>query len=359
LDKWLFGFSFLGNASSIFFAYFLLFPALLKAATLNLGSANGALALAFGLTLVFLTIFEIIKRFFVKNFSNDFVTNAKKVSFKMVSWLGISAAIVALSFYLSISGSKNFASTSTIKDIVASTEVSSETDSLTAVFDARKAVYSEENISLRTINADLREKLAGTEVTFRTIRREYQVSIDKNAETITENEARIAVVDTEFQARVQELNLDLDATKSDNEDEDKKTKVLFVIIVVMNELLIIGGLYFREYFEYTLYVINQDKFEKIYQKKDRYKALANYIYNDGKVIVGEKVMPSLKLKDAIAEKTKIQNPNKFVEEFLRDMDRLGIFETVGKRRNITKSYQDALDIIENYDDSYRVLENIK
>jgi hypothetical protein len=359
LDKWLFGFSFLGNASSIFFAYFLLFPALLKAATLNLGNANAALALAFGLTLAFLTIFEIIKRFFVKNFSNDFVTNAKKVSFKMVSWLGISAVIVALSFYLSISGSKNFASTSTIKDIIASTEVSSETDSLTAVFDARKAVYSEENISLRTINADLREKLAGTEVTFRTIRREYQVSIDKNAETITGNEARIAVVDAEFQARVQELNLNLDATKSDNEDDDKKTKVLFVIIVVMNELLIIGGLYFREYFEYTLYVINQDKFEKIYQKKDRYKALANYIYNDGKVIVGEKVMPSLKLKDAIAEKTKIQNPKKFVDEFLRDMERLGIFETVGKRRNIVKSYQDALDIIENYDDSYRVLENLK
>ena len=359
LDKWLFGFSFIGNVSSIFFAYFLLFPALLKAITANFISGNWGLVLAFGLTLIFLSIFEIIKRYFIKNFSNDFVSNARKVSFKMLSWLSVSAAIVVLSFYLSISGSRNLASTSSIKDVVAVTEVSSEIDSLTAVFDDRKAVYSEENVNLRTVNADLRQKLADTPLNYPTTRKGYQDNIDKNSEVITDNEARIATVDSEFQARVQELNLDLNTTKLDNQDEDKKTKLLFIIIVIFNELMIIGGLYFREYFEYTLYLINQDRFEKIYEKKDRYKALVSFIYNDGKKSIGNRVMPSLELKDAVKEKTKIQNSSKFVDEFLRDMDRLGIFETVGKRRNITKSHQDALDIIENYDDSYRVLENLK
>jgi len=359
LDMWLFGFSFAGNASSIFFAYFLLFPALLKAATFNLGSGFGALALAFGLTLTFLTIFEIIKRYFVKNFSNDFVTNAKKISFKMVSWLGISAAIVGLSFYLSISGSKNFASTSIVEDKVAVTAVSSEIDSLTAVFDTRKSVYVDDNETLRRVTNELRQTLSETPLNYITARKEYQASIDKNAGIISENEAKILTIDVDFRARVKELNLNLDATKSDNQNEDKKTKLIFVIIVIANEILIIGGLYFREYYEHTLFLVNQDKFEKIYQQKDRYKSLASFIYSDGKKDVGNRVMPSMELKEAVKDKTKIKNPVKFVDDFLHNMEIMGIFETNGNRRNIVKSYQDALDIIENYDDSYRVLENMK
>ena len=359
LDKWLWIFSFIGNISSIFFAYFLVFPALLKAITANFVTGDWGTVLAFGLTLIFLSIFEVTKRYFIRNFSNDFVVNARKVSFKMMSWLTISASIVVLSFYLSITGSRNLATTSSIKDIVAVTEVSSEIDSLTALYDGRKAVYFEENVNLRTVNADLRQKLADTPLNYPTTRKGYQDNIDKNSEVITDNEARIAVVDTEFQARVQELNLDLDATKSDNQDEDKKTKLLFVVIVIFNELIIIGGLYFREFFEYNLFVINQDKFEKIYQKKDRYKALLAFVYSDGKLVSGDKVMPSLQLKEAVSEKANIQNSNKFVEEFLRDMDRLGIFVTVGKRRNIAKTFIEALEVVENYDDSYRVLENMK
>lgn len=359
LDKWLFGFSFIGNISSIFFAYFLLFPALLKAITINFLTGNWGLALAFGFTLIFLTIFEIIKRYFIKNFSNDFITNARRVSFKMLSWMSVSAAIVALSFYLSISGSKNLASTSSIKDVVAVTEVSSEIDSLTAVFDDRKAIYYNDNESLRAVNTDLRQKLADTPLNYPTTRKGYQDNIDSNTELIRENDVEIKVINGNLQQAVADLNQNLNTTKLDNQDEDKKTKLLFIIIVIFNELIIIGGLYFREYFEYTLYLINQDKFEKIYEKKDRYKALVNFIYNDGKLSSGDRVMPSLELKNAVKEKAKIQNSNKIVEEFLRDMDRLGIFETRGKRRNIIKSYSDALDIVENYDDSYRVLENLK
>ena len=218
LDKYLFGFSFLGNASSIFFAYFLLFPALLKAISLNFLTGFGGVALAFGLTIVFLTIFEIIKRFFVKNFSNDFVTNAKKVSFKMLSWMAVSAAIVGLSFFLSITGSKNLASTSAFKDIAVTTETSSEIDSLTAVYDAQKAVYFEENVNLRTLNADLRQKIADTPLNYPTTRKGYQDNVDSNSEVITENENRIAVIDGELQLAVAELKENMDATKSDNQD---------------------------------------------------------------------------------------------------------------------------------------------
>jgi len=359
LDKWLWNFSFLGNISSIFFAYFLVYPALLKAITLNFITGTGGLILAGGLTLIILSIFEIIKRYLIRNFSNDYVINKRKLNFKVFGWSVTSIAIVVLSFYLSISGSKNLASTSSIRNAIVQTEVTSETDSLTSIYDIRKQPYVDDNISLRAVNTDLRQKLANTPLNYPTTRKGYQDNIDKNTDLIRENDAKIGEIDGELQLAVAEIKQEFVETKSDNETEDTKNILLFVIIVCFNEVLIIGGLYFREYYEYTLYMINQEKFEKMYQKKDRYKALVTFVYNDGKLTTGDRVMSGLDLKAAVAEKTNIQNPNKFVDEFLHDMDRLSIFTTHGKRRLINVIFSDALELVENYDDSYRVLQNIK
>jgi len=359
LDKWLFGFSFLGNLSSIFFATFLVYPALLKAITLNFLTGFWGIALAIGLTLIFLSIFEIIKRYFIRNFSNDFVSNAKKIKFKTLSWLVVSTAIVILSFYLSISGSKNLASTSSIKNAIVQTEVVSKSDSITSVYDDLKQPYVDDNVSLRAVNTDLRQKLADTPLNYPTTRKGYQDNIDSNTELIRENDDKISALNAELDLKIAEYDAEFALTKSDNESEDSKNILLFVIIVILNELLIIGGLYFREYYEYTLFIINQEKFEKLYRKKDRYKALLTFVYNDGKLSTGDKVMSGVQLKEAVAEKTNIPNSNKFVEEFLRDMDRLSIFTTHGKRRLIHSTFIEALDLVENYDDNYRVLENLK
>ena len=84
-----------------------------------------------------------------------------------------------------------------------------------------------------------------------------------------------------------------------------------------------------------------------------------FVYRDGKLTAGDKVITGLELKEIVAEKTNIQNSNKFVDDFLKDMDNLGIFNTVGKRRLIATTYNEAQNIIEHFDDAFRVLENIK
>lgn len=359
LDKWLFKFSFVGNVSSIFFAYFLVYPSLLKAIKTNFINGDWGITIAFILTIAFLLVFEITKRYFIKNFSNDFVVNQRKVGFKMLSWLTISVVVIILSFYLSVTGSKNLATTSSFKNTVAKTEIVSEINNLNLIYDRKKSLYVKDNESLRAINIELRLKMKETPLNYITARREYQTSIDKNTELIKGNDVEIKVIDADLQLKINELNSDLNATKSGNENEDNKNKLLFIIIVCFNELIIIGGLYFREYFEYNLYIINQDRFEKIYKKKNRYRALITFIYQDGKLTAGETVMSGIKLKEVVADKANIQNSSKFVDEFLHDMNRLNIFTTIGKRRNIVASFTEALDKIENYDDTYRILENMK
>lgn len=359
LDKWLFGFSFLGNLSSIFFATFLVYPALLKAITLNFVTGMWGIAIAIGLTLIFLSIFEIIKRYLIRNFSNDYVTNNRKVKFKTFSWLATSVVIVILSFYLSISGSKNLATTSSIKNAIVQTEVVSKTDSITSIFDIEKQIYSDDNEALRAVNTDLRQKLADTPLNYPTTRKGYQDNIDSNTELIRENDVKIGNLNAELDKRIADFNAEFSVTKSDNESEDSKNIFLFVIIVCLNEILIIAGLYFREYFEYNLFLINEEKFEKQYQMKDRYKALLTFIYGDGKLTSGDKVMSGMVLKEIVADKTQIPNSNKFVDEFLRDMDNLGIFTTHGKRRLINSTFIEAVELVDNHDNNYRVLENLK
>ena len=359
LDKWLWRFSFVGNASAIFFAYFLVYPALLKTITLHLVSGFWGTAIALTLALIFLTIFEITKRYLIRNFSNDFMTNNKKINPKITGWFGTALAIIILSFYLSVTGSKNLASTSNISNTTVESVISTQSDSLVMAYERKKKTYADDNERLRTVTNDLRERLAETPLGYVTARREYQTSIDKNTEIITSNQAEINKINNELNTKLSELNSQLLTAKQSNKTEDTRNIFLFVIIVIFNELIIISGIYFREYFEHTLFKLNQQKFEKIYQKRDRYRSLLTFIYGDGKLTTGDKVIPSLQLKEIVAEKTNIQNSNKLVDEFLQDMDRLGIFVTNGKRRNIGVTYREALNIVEKYDDAFRAIENMK
>ena len=359
LDRWLYGFSFVGNIGSIFFSYFLLYPALLKAITINLVTGFWGTAIAFVFTLTFLTIFEIIKRYLFRNFSSDYVANSKKINGPIAAWFGVSMAIVLLSFYLSLVGSKNLATTSITQNTIATTQVDVQKDTLAVQYERKKKTYEVDNQALRNVNNDLRNTLAQTPVGYVSIRRDYQSSIDKNTKIIDNNQIEIKQIDYQLTQRITELKSGLNTRIADNTTEDTKNIVLFIIIAIFAEVIIIGGVYFREFYQYQMYILNKQKFEKLYQKKDRYVALLTFVYQSGKLAPGDKVMSGLELKEIVSNKANIQNSNKMVDEFLKDMDSLGVFTTVGKRRMVASTFVEAQNIIEHFDDAYRVLENIK
>jgi len=359
LDKWLFGSSFVGNFASIFFSYFLVYPALLKTISINLFTGIWATIVAFLFTNIFLVIYEVIKRYLAKNFSFDYIANKGKIKPTMAGWFIALITILILSFYLSLTGSKNLATISIFKNNVAETQTSTQKDSLSILYEGKKKIYIDDNEILRTINNNLHLKLTETPVTYTTIRRDYQSSVDKNSKIIDNNQLEINKIDEQLMARVNELKLNLNITKIENKNEDTKNIILFLIIAVFAEIIIVIGIYFRENFEYQIYIINQQKFEKIYQKRNRYRSLLIFVYGDGKLTIGDKVISGLELKELVADKTNLQNSNEFVKNFLQDMDRLGIFATTGKRRFINSTYKDALNIVEHFDDAYRILEDMK
>jgi len=359
LDKWLYRLSFLGNIGSIFFAYFLVSPALNNAITTNLKESWG-FALALIITIIILISFEALKRLLIRNFSFSLVKNKLKIlKTKLLGWLIFATAIVCLSFYLSLNGARNFASTSVEKNIIAKTDLSSQIDSLSNFFEQKKSIYQIDNEDLREVTANLRKTMSETPTNYITVRKNYQTNIDKNTEIINDNEGRIGVIDEELQLAVAELRQEYISEADQNMREDVRNIWLFILISTSIEVLIIVGVYFREYYDYNLYIANESHLEGIYLKRDRYKLMLDYIYEEGKAPVNTRLMAESKIVELVSENSRIQDPKKFVKSFLFDMEKLDIFVVSGKRRIINATYQDALNVIDKFDDALRILENLK
>ena len=227
LNNWLYKLSFLGNAGSIFFAYFLVSPALKKAITTNFLEGQWGMFLAIFVTILVLVSFETIKRLLIKNLSFDLVKNKFKImKASILGWLLFSVGVVCLSFYLSLSGARNFASTSVMKNVVVDNVLQGQVDSLNTVYAERTAVFTEDNVALRAVNTDLRQKLADTPLNYPTTRRGYQDNIDKNTETINTNQAEIDELDGEAEVVIAELKQDYGEQKTQNTDDDFKSILL-------------------------------------------------------------------------------------------------------------------------------------
>jgi len=359
LDKWLYRTSYLGNIGSIFFAFFLLYPALYRSFLVNVGGDTLSTLLAGGFTIIFLVIFEVVKRYLIRNFFHDLIwLHDFSIKPKTAGWMTLVVCIVATSFYFSISGSKNFATTFLYDFEETQIEMVDEKDSLRTVYKQRKQPYIRENEDLREVNRTLRERLAETPLNYLTARREYQQSINDNVAVIERNQERINEIEDEFIREKNRLETRYEQVRQEDITHDFYTMVLFIIIVIINESLIILGIYFREYYENKLYNINKNKFERIYRLRDKYKTLIRFLYNEGKLGIGDKLMGAQTLKEIIEDKTNIRHPQKFVKDFFVNTEKLGIFVVEGKRRYINISYNDALLLIDEFDDAFRVFDDL-
>lgn len=358
VDTTLFLLSFLGNIGSIFFAYFLLNPAFYKAISANLSMGDGAIYAAGFLTILVLSIFEIIKRKILGNLSFDLVKNNYSITKNFIGWLLFGAALISASFYFSLNGAKNFATTSITKNTIIEKNIDSEKDSLNNLYTEYKQTYLEDNTSLRENNRELRSQIAKTPLNYRTVRNEYQDIVDANVETIKSNEDKINELDNELNSKIQKLEQDLDKEIAKNSDEDVGNILLFLVISTSIEVIIILGVYFRQYYNYHVYQINQGDMEDIVIKRERYLKLLKFIYKEGTVSTGQPIIGVSKLKDLLREKSQIQSPNKFVDEFLNETKYMGIFKTNGNRTYTAVTYEEALRKIDKFDETIRIIEKL-
>ena len=358
IDTTLNVFSYIGNIGSIFFAFFLVYPALLKAISANLLQGDLSTYLAGFITVLVLSGFELLKRKVLANLSFDIVKNKFKIHGSLISWLVFSLLIIGASFYFSLNGAINFASTSGEKNEIVEVNMQSEIDSITNVYNQRKQVLIDDNDSYRESNRQYRDKIAETPLNYRTVRNDLQKLVDANNESIDENDTRIAALDDELSGVVKGIEDEQTQKQTANEDEDISNILLFLVLSTSIEFVIILGIYFDKYYDYNVFLSNAADLETIFKKRDRYKTLIKFIFKEGMLGQDQPIIGKTKLLDLIKEKSTIVAPNKFLEGFLNDMDYLGILKLNGKRRYTATTYTEALEKIDKFDDTLRLLEKL-
>ena len=356
LDRWLFGSSFFGNLGSIFFAYFLVFPALDKAITTNLTTGNIGFLLGIFSTIVILTLFEYIKRIVLKNLSFDIV---KKDVTKSILWLIFSLAIIGASAWFSIKGAVNFASTSQKHEYVMDTTYDTRIDSIRVLYDSKITPYSVDNDTLRNINAQMRKRLVETPTNYVNTRRGYNEIINDNLSTIAVNDKKIVDLENERDDIISTLENEKETTISEYKTNVESDQTLFFIIAFSIEIIIILGIYFREYYDYHIFLLHENELEELYRKLNNYKILLNFIYKNGEIGIGDQVIGASKLKELVKESANIPNPNKFIETFISEITYIGIIRLEGRKRFANMSLNDAVKKIDNFDKNVKILENLK
>lgn len=357
LSKWLFGFSFIGNIGSIFFAYFLLYPifynALDKYINLNLEWISGLL------TILIMSMFELIKRIIIKNFSFDFVKSKfslKKIS--IVYWLLISILLIALSFYFSVNGAIKFSDENIIITNKLNLEYENKVNELKSSYSDKKQYFIDENKLLREKNSKLRDKIIETPLNYVTARKEYQKIIDNNLNIIENNEEKINNLSNELNKDISNIREKVDNEIKKNKDENSTSIIVFIIISTFIELLIISGVYFKVYYELTVFKLNEGLLEQHFKKRDNYLILLNFLYKNGKLKPGDVVTGMNKFKEILKENN-VVNSNKLATSFFTDLEYNNIVQTQGKRKYFVVDYETAIKLINRMGENIDIFNKLK
>lgn len=359
LSDWLYLFSFVGNVGSIFFAYFLIYPIFNDAIShyIQTNSINIIISTIF--TILILFMFELTKRIILKNFSFDFVKERFKIKeFSIISWLIISLGLIVLSFYFSINGAMKFANNTIVVEQQINKELINEQDSIKNIYQTKKNVYELEISKLIFDNDEQRNRSYSLPQNFSTERQKIDNRIHRNDEKIKESRDLIRDLDEELIIKLNQLKLEKNNILNQITDENNISILVFILISSLIELLIIGGIYFKSYYDLTVFRKNEPYLENFLKKRDQYLVLLSYIYKKGKLTTGDVIIGVNRLKETLKDNN-IQNVNKLVTSFYSDLEYNNIIKTEGKRKYFVVDYERANEIIIKLDDTVDILNKLK
>lgn len=339
--------SFFGNIASIFFAFFLWFPSLLKTITLHVADNSLTYAVAVGTTILLLALVEMLKRGVVGIFSSEFIEASMKFSNRSVIGLFFfSCAIVGLSFYFSINGAIEFSKTSGKNNILVEQSSKTMLDSLIRLSEKAKIPINDELTSLRQSNKELREKRDNTPLESRRTRNEYNQLILDNEKLIQTNIDNLNDVEIFYKKKIVELKSEENTVKSKNAESDEANVFLFLVVSTFIEILIVIGVYFRQLYIHKSFYESEQKLEPIIKKREKYEILLRIIFKNGEVKIDDQVLSLTKLTDIVKYKGNNYNA-KHIKDFYTEITHLGIIELVSNKRIALMSYEEAKKVLES------------
>lgn len=346
VDKFLYWFSWFGNGVSIFLAFFFVQAIFLS----SFNDVKDSILITLGI-IVFLTMFELLKRYVIAIFSSEVIKNKFHVlRWNMVGFIFGVLLLAGGSAFLSLSGAQKFVNNEQVFKVQTENVITNNIDSLTQVYENKKKPYVTDNEQLRSITNNLRQKLVNTPVNYASVRKQYQESIDKNDGNIKSNQAEINRLDNELNSKIQQLQNTQGNKLNETLNTNKSNTLAFIIISAIIEIIILLGIYYDKYYDYKIVeeyektIIETPGFKKWY----KYNYLLTLIYGRTKEI-GDTIPSS----NAIIEMSEVGG-NKLdkatLEKFIKVLYFLEIVKLDGNKRILNMTEQEGIKKLRYYFD---------
>lgn len=347
INKVMFALSIFGHFASIFLAYFLVYKILSGAITNNpiLVTVSSVILLG-GL--------ELLKREIFDKFSLQQIKLKNVIHSEVLPLLLSSFLIVSLSFYATITGAHEFSSKSDEIDQELSKDFNKYEDSLRSTYKLEMdGVISEINLKKQKIESKDSEQTqieSNPQITASSRARVKDLKMEKG-----DLKKEIGDLEQKNKSLQEELNSKLNIYKSEMEGKGKNLKdsnqtnsVMFVFISIMIELLILGGVYFNEYYKWRSYEDFKLKIEKDpnFQKWFNYNNILEIIYTQDSKINDR--LPSGKVIQDLLKVNGVILLNKDITEMFKLFGSLGITRTVGSAKYFAKTKDAAHEILKSH-----------
>lgn len=331
-QKWtaltLFYGSYLGNLLSIILSYFFIIKLLGNTAV----HFNGQEYVLPIFVILFLTIIEFAKRFTLANVVTSFLTVKKRTT---SFFIGVSFVVllVTSTFYLSLSGANTYVNKSEIITTTTENTITIQIDSLNKHYKAENTKLEERIAYLYKAAEDRKNKsLKPIEVAQV---KDWEASIKDNNKKLEE--------------KISEVKETYGSKADEQKDQSQKSQTAFILISAFIEILILVGVCFNIYYQYTSFSEQKDALDSNpnYEKLIAYEALLKILYNNGKVSANTQLPSANAFKALVFASTK-KYTQKTIKDFLTLTTHLKICQIVGKNRMTIVSYDKAQEILSNY-----------
>lgn len=337
--------SYFGNISSIFLAFFFLSSIIL--------SVTGNVIGAFVASIILLIGLELLKRDIFDKLSFQYLSD-KYLSKAVVPLLITSLLLIFLSFYSTINGAQRFSDKVAEIDSEKKVLVTNYKDSISDIYQNRLILIEDEIVqSKNLIRVKDDEQTELSSITYLTrAQRERVADLKSEKKTIREDldklENSLSLIKEERDSKIEEYYNEVSEESEISKEDNSNNSFLFILLSVLIELMILGGIYFNRYFSVRSYKEKRDLLEKDpgYQKWLLYdKMLSIIIKEDTKI---NQKLPSNK---AIIDMCKVNDIivlPKDLTDFLKIINSLNIIKTSGSAKYVSKTLDLSIEILRNH-----------
>ena len=338
--------SIFGHIASIFLAYFLV--------STIISTAIENYYVTMIVTIILLIGLESLKREIFDKFSMMYLKTKDMFSKRILPLLIYSFIVISLSFYETVSGSKEFSSKE--KEIVEKYDDKLESyktkvDSIYKSDIDKLKVQIEDNKKRIVEKDDEQTRIESGEKINSSNRRRVNDLKDEKKVLSTEIDNIYVKID-EFEQKkkkdILEYEKELDGKKSKDTNNNSRNTLFFILLSTIIELLIIVGVYFNKYFIFRSYNEEKERLYKSpnYQNFKLYSSILDIIYTNDTMINDK--LPSSK---SIIEMCKINNLiilKKDVDNMFKLLNNLGVIRSSGSVKYFNREKDMSIDQLKKY-----------